>query len=323
LAFEWFASCESPAAETAMLRFDQTSLSPRVTGLRRFAPVAAGVASLMLSACALSTDMLPSIAMKPDDATTASTGAGGKPDSPEAELQKTTVYWGQEFAKRPNELEPALNYAKNLKALGEKQKALAVLQQASATHGNDPQLAGEYGRLALELDQVAVADQMLKIADDGSKPDWRVVSARGTVLAKQGKFADAVPVFERAMALAPSNPTVMNNLAMAYAMNGDAKKAEHLLRDALSKGGATPKVKENLAIVLGLQGRYEESKAIASGVLDQQTAAANADYLKKMVKLEPSTKMPSAKSFATNTSVDDGSSGRLAVEQTSATTTAR
>ena len=62
----------------------------------------------------------------------------------------------------------------------------------------------------------------------------------------------------------------MNNLAMAYAMMGDAKKAEDILRQAVTTEGATPKVRENLALVLGLQGRYDESKAVAAGVLNSE-----------------------------------------------------
>ena len=270
----------------------------------RLGTFAALSASLLLGACSASTDLLPSIAMKPDDTTTGGTAtADTTPSSPQNELQKATVYWGQEYAKKPTELRPALNYAKDLKALGEKDKALSVLQQASLLHGDDRELAGEYGRLALDMDQVGVANQMLAMADDATKPDWRVISARGTVMAKQAKYTDAIPFYQRALTLSPNNPTVMNNLAMAYAMTGDAKEAEQILRQAVSTSGATPKIRENLALVLGLQGRYDESKAVAAGVLNSDTASANAAYLKQMVRLEPTTAMPDSQSFASNTSV--------------------
>lgn len=274
--------------------------------------------SLLLGACSMSTDMLPSIAMKPSDTTTGATADNSQPTSPQSELQKATIYWGKEYSKNPSQLKPALNYAKDLKALGEKEKALAVLQQASLLHGNDPELAGEYGRLALEMEQVGLANQMLTIADNLEKPDWRVISARGTVLAKQSKYAESIPFYERALTLSQNNPTVMNNLAMAYAMTGDAKKAESILRQAIVLPGATPKVRENLALVLGLQGRYDESKAVATAVLNSDTASANADYLKEMVKLAPTTAMPDANSFANNTSVSPTTTPRLVVQRASA-----
>ena len=167
----------------------------------------------------------------------------------------------------------------------------------------DRELAGEYGRLALDLDQVGAANQLLAVADDPTKPDWRVISARGTVMAKQGKYSDAIPFYERALTLSQNNPTVLNNLAMAYAMMGDAKKAEEILRQAVTTEGAAPKVRENLALVLGLQGRYDESRSVAAGVLNSEVASANTSYLKQMVKLDPTSAMPDARSFATKTEV--------------------
>ena len=267
---------------------------------KRIGVIAALSTSLLLGACSASPSLLQDVALKSDK--TESTESANT--APQSELQKATTYWGKEYAKKPTELQPAINYAKNLKALGEKQKALSVLEQASVYHANDSQLTSEYGRLALELNQVNIAGQLLAAADDPTKPDWRVVSARGTVLAKQGKYGDAIPFYERALALAPDNPGIMNNLAMAHAMMGNPKKAEQILRQAAAAPSATPKVRENLALVLGLQGRYDESKSVASSVIDSDTAASNTNYLKQLVKLEPKSEMPDATSFMAQTSVE-------------------
>ena len=298
-----------------MTRVERPTL-PQMLRPARIGSIAALSASLLLGACSASTDLLPGIAMKPDSGTAT---ADAEPSSPQKELQKATVYWGNEYSKKPSALRPGLNYAKNLKALGEKEKALAILQQLSLVHGNDPELASEYGRLALDMGQVGIANQMLTMADDPAKPDWRIVSARGTVMAKQGKYSDAIPYYQRALSLSPNNPTITNNLAMAHAMNGDPKKAESLLREALSAPGATPKVRENLALVLGLQGRYDESKSVAASVLNTDTASANAAYLEQMVKLEPKSAMPDANSFAANTSVNSFAPAQSPVHKASAT----
>lgn len=258
---------------------------PRLLHLKiagRCGGIAGLTATLLLGGCAQTTDLLPSLGTPVAEATSTPGGASGG----QSELEKATAYWGDQYAKRPAELKPALSYAQNLKAMGDKRKALAVLQQASVLHSADPELAGEYGRLALEFDQVSVADKLLAIADTPSKPDWRVISARGTVLAKQGRYDEALPFYERAQALSQNHPSVMNNMAMAYAMLGDAKKAEDILRQASNTHGAPAKLQENLALVVGLQGRYDESKSIAAVASDPASAAENADYLRRMVKVE-------------------------------------
>ncbi len=260
---------------------------------RGFRPAAARglaglTATLMLGACAQTADILPSTNLAATEQSGDSGDESADSKYPQNELQKATTYWGKEYAKRPAELKPALNYARNLKALGEKQKALAVLQHAASYHDADKELAGEYGRLALELDQVGVAARMLEVADDPAKPDWKVISARGTVLAKQGQYKQAIPFYERALSLSENQPSVLNNLAMAHAMGGDPKQAESLLRQAAANpGDDTAKVNQNLALVLGLQGRYDEAKSLTAGTATAIAGAANVDMVRNIVKLDP------------------------------------
>ena len=208
------------------------------------------------------------------------------PTSGNAELDMALAYWGDKHKKSPNDAKIALSYAKNLKAAGHKQQAFGVLQGAALVNGESKELASEMGRLAIEFDQIGMAEKLLAIADDPLKPDWRIVSARGTVMAKQSKYAEAIPFFERAMTLAPSQPSVMNNLAMAHAANGDPAKAEEILRQATARSN-DPKIKQNLALVLGLQGKHDE--AGAARVAAAPTTSADTDYIKRMVKATPAT----------------------------------
>jgi len=263
------------------------SIGQRATGTGR-SPAKAALAimvSLSMGACSsLGTDGPDLLASTPSPSP-----AAGAADTASAQndLPKATEYWGKQYAQKPQDLDAALNFAKNLKAMGQKSQALAVLQQASIYHGANKKLASEYGRLALELDQVTVAQQMLAMADDPVSPDWRVISARGTVFAKQGKYQDAIPFYERALTLAPGNPSIMNNLALAQTMNGDAAKAEDMLRQAATANPNNAKVNQKLALVLGLQGKYDEATKVASVALPAEKAASNTALMRQMVKLEP------------------------------------
>ncbi|MBX9864451.1 MAG: tetratricopeptide repeat protein [Hyphomicrobium sp.] len=205
-----------------------------------------------------------------------------------------TEYWGKEYGKNPRDLDAALAYAQNLRVTGQKREAMAVLQQASIVHGSDKKLAADYGRLALELDQIGVAKKVLAVADDPTNPDWRIVLARGTALAKEGSYREAITFYERAQALNPGHPSVLNNLALAYTMSGEPERGEQLLRQASASGTENAKVRQNLALVLGLQGKYDEATKVASVDLDAAQAKANTALLKKMVKLDGKPMTPSA-----------------------------
>lgn len=250
----------------------------------RLGRVAATIASsLMVSACAQSGALeLPGLLASAQQQSTpaASTGTA-------EELRAATAYWAAEYAKKPTDLNAALSYAKNLKAMGQKKRALAVLQQASLFHSNKRELAAEYGRLALDLGQLTVAEKVLAAADDPANPDWRVISARGTALAKKGQYSKAIAFYERALPLSNNQASVLNNLALAHAMSGKAEKAENLLREAAASGRNNTKVRQNLALVLGLQGKYDEATQIASTALPNDKAAQNTAFVRKMVKLDP------------------------------------
>lgn len=265
--------------------------------------LAALAASLMLGACAqVGADDSSGLfsALQPEQ--TQQSLQDAAPSDPRAGAE----YWGKLYAKSPRDLDVALAYAQSLKATGQKREALGVLQQASIVHGSNRKLAADYGRLALELDQISVAKKVLEVADDPSAPDWRVVMARGTALAKEGSYREAIAFYERAQVLNPQHPSVLNNLALAYTMSGEAERGEALLRQASSSGNDNSKVRQNLALVLGLQGKYDEAVKVGSVDLPAEDAQSNTALLKKMVKLDAKaapgfagpTEPPSAASWA-------------------------
>ncbi len=242
--------------------------------------------SLITGACAqVGGPKLPDIlaAATGNDPSPAAVGKIANPN----DLQTATAYWGKKFTEHPRNLESALNFSMNLKAMGRKKQALAVLQRASMFHSKDQKLVSEYGRLALDLGQVKVAEKVLAMLDNSVEPDWRVISARGTVLAKQGKYAQAIPFYERALRHKKDHPSLLSNLALAHAMNGEAELAERLLRQAADLGGSAPKVRQNLALVLGLQGKYDEATQISSRDLSRDRANADTQLIRRMVKLDP------------------------------------
>ena len=205
-----------------------------------------------------------------------------KPTNP---LHIATTYWATEYQKNPSNPKAALAYAKNLKAIGAKDRAIAILGQAHQQHPSNTEIASAYGRLVLEKGQTKLALRVLKKAEKPrGKTDWRVLSARGTAHAKLGEHALAQQYFAAALKKKPNTPSLLNNLALSYAMSGNAEKAEPLLRRAIDNGHDTPRVRQNLSLVLGLQKKFGEAKRLATVDLSKDRAASNIAYLRSMVR---------------------------------------
>jgi Flp pilus assembly protein TadD len=223
------------------------------SNVRSAAAAAAVLLALGLGACGQGNSLnlgLEGDKLKTSDIATSSAG-----QRPEAELEKATAYWGDQHAKNPRDPKATLSFARNLKAMGRKAQALAVLQSSYVYAPENKEFLSEYGRLALDLGQVSTAGELLARADDPAHPDWRVISARGTVLAKQGRYKEAIEYYERARVLAPDQASVLSNLGMAHTMNGEGARGEELLRQAAALGSVDPRVERNLALVLELQGK--------------------------------------------------------------------
>ena len=86
--------------------------------------------------------------------------------------------------------------------------------------------------------------------------DWRGYNNAGMVLAQQGKFDDAKPLFEKAEGLASSEPIIKNNLGAVALRDGDIEKAESLFGAASGAGDA---VNYNLGIVALKKGEYDKA----------------------------------------------------------------
>ena len=81
----------------------------------------------------------------------------------------------------------------------------------------------------------------------------------------------------------PGNATVLNNLALSRALDGDIKEAEQYMREAVGLPQASAQMRQNLALILGLQGQYDEARRYASVDLPPAAVEENIDYIKSMV----------------------------------------
>ncbi len=174
----------------------------------------------------------------------------------------------------------AIKEARALRADGKKSEALALLDGAEE-HDEDRALLGERGLLALETGQIVKAETLLSKAQDPKAPDWRLQSAYGSALSANGRQSEAQSQFASALAQAPDHPSILNNLALSYALDGKHDEAEKMLRRAADKGGET-QTRQNLALILGLKGRVAEAKTVADAVLPPEKVNENMAYFERI-----------------------------------------
>lgn len=80
----------------------------------------------------------------------------------------------------------------------------------------------------------------------------------GVVADRQKRYREAVALYTQAIALNP-DPEIFNDLGYSYYLQGQLDKAESALLKAVSMKPASPRFRNNLGMVYGFQGRYEEA----------------------------------------------------------------
>jgi Flp pilus assembly protein TadD len=83
--------------------------------------------------------------------------------------------------------------------------------------------------------------------------------------------------------IAPDEPSVLSNLGLSYVLSKNLPKAEEYLRRASDRPGASARVKQNLALVVGLQGRFNEAESILKSNKPGAETAGNIAYLKQLL----------------------------------------
>jgi Flp pilus assembly protein TadD len=163
-----------------------------------------------------------------------------------------------------------------------------VLEQATIAHpGNKALLAG-YGRALADNGNFQQAFDVLTRSHSPDNPDWRILSVQGTVLDQLGRHDEARRYYESALKIVPEEPSVLSNLGLSYVLSRDLPKAEEALRRAYGSTRADARVRQNLALVVGLQGRFAEAESIVKADLPAEEAAANVAYLKQLLSRKDS-----------------------------------
>ncbi|MER8901819.1 tetratricopeptide repeat protein [Mesorhizobium sp. M0772] len=200
-----------------------------------------------------------------------------------SELHGATGRLGESYAKNPNDKRLATNFAAALQMDGDANQSLAVMRKLAIAYPKDRDVLAAYGKALAANGQFEPALDAVRRAQTPEYPDWRLMSAEAAILDQLGQKDEARQNYRKALDLKPNEPSILSNLGMSYVLEGDLRTAETYMRSAAQQPNADSRVRQNLALVVGLQGRFDEAEKIASQELSPEQAQANVAYLRQML----------------------------------------
>ena len=262
---------KSRGFNSVMAMTASSQIGSKFSSTHRFASIAIAI---LVAAGGAGCGTLQQAATMPE--ATAAPAAGGDP-------RQAAQVWGERYRANPRDPVAAVNYAQALRTIGQRAQAVAVLEQASMHHTGNMELAGAYGRALADIGRHEQALEVLNRAHTPDRPDWRILNVHGVVLDQLGRHQEAQNYYATALRIVPEEPSVLSNLGLSYVLSKNLPEAEATLKRAVAGRSPDARVRGNLALAVGLQGRFAEAEAIARSDLPPDQAAANVAYLREMI----------------------------------------
>jgi len=232
----------------------------------------AGCAAIALAGCAMNS--------------TATTAPVRSPDfsgQTAAQQQLTVSQLAARYKANPHDKQTIIYYAAALRAAGQPSQAVAVVEQGLTDNPKDNDIRINYAKALAAAGSYSQALNVISDAIQPDSPDWNALLVKGAILDQMGNSAEARAAYSQALLIAPNEPSLEANLGLSYAMTNDLLQAEQHLRAAAAMPGATSKIRQNLALVVGLQGRFEEARALFAAELPPDQVDANMAYIKSLL----------------------------------------
>ncbi|MEO8757598.1 MAG: tetratricopeptide repeat protein [Devosia sp.] len=224
----------------------------------------AGVAAVALGACATNHTSM------------------SQPDFSGQSTAQSASALGQLMARyksNPRDKVTIIYYAAALRAAGQPDQAVSVIEAGLALYKSDVDLKVAYAKALSAAGRFDQALNVIEDAIDPASPDWNALLVKGAILDQSGRNEEARAIYTQALLTSPNSPSLEANLGLSYAMTNDLGQAEAHLRKAIGMRGASSQVRQNLALVVGLQGRFDEAKRMFAADLSPDQVDANMAYI--------------------------------------------
>jgi Flp pilus assembly protein TadD len=194
-----------------------------------------------------------------------------------------SAFWGAEFEADAADAEAGAGLARSLRALGRNDEAAEAAIKGLVSHPDDQPLLLELARAHIARGQGFYAIEPARKAAAANPRDWRPQTLLGVAYEQAERDEESETAHRQAIALAPTEATPLANYAMHLAAKGDLAGAEVQLRHAVALPSAGIQVRQNLALVVGLQGRLPEAEKLARADLPPEQVNNNLAYLRAAI----------------------------------------
>lgn len=168
-----------------------------------------------------------------------------------------------------------LGLVRNMRYVGLSREAVRLLDSNHDLFFTRASYQIEFAKALLAAEQGQRAIKHLVTAMEIEPNNWQIYSTLGIAYDRAQYFRNSANAYEMALKLSPDNPMVINNFAISNAVSGNLTEAIRLARKAARLDRNNIQIRQNLALFLGIKGKFSDAEALAKMDMDDATVRNN------------------------------------------------
>lgn len=192
-------------------------------------------------------------------------------------------FWATEYQKDSTDLDTTVSFMRALRQIGSHERIQEIATTSIPIHPTGYEILLELGRSFMAQNKPQEAAQaFVRSADLSPLTDAAPLAALGLAFDRLENHSQAQEAYQIALEREPNRVSTLTNYGLSLALTGQLSEAETALRKAVQLPGADARVRQNLALILGLQGRFSEMVEVDPSA-PRRSIDANQKALREMI----------------------------------------
>jgi len=196
---------------------------------------------------------------------------------------------------------PFVAIGNTLLEMGQVNESITAYDSALQRNNQDPEALRGLARAYLLTGKPQLAGQPLSVAYNGSPNDPKLLELIGVADDFAGQHEEAQARYRRGLELMPGDPALSLDLALSLALTGNYAEAVAVLQPIATAPTSSPRERQTLALIYGLQGNQRAAEQMAQLDLNPEAVRRNLAYYDSLRRLSPEARQRAIQSLSTGT----------------------